>query len=57
MTIEAAFEKYWESVIARDPKIRQYPKSFKAQLSEAFNEGYKAGSTARDVERDAHGGN
>jgi hypothetical protein len=30
MTIEVSFQRHWESLIARDPKIRQYEKSFKA---------------------------
>jgi hypothetical protein len=41
----------------QEPKLAQYPKTSQAQLKDAFTEGYKVGSTDRDVERDAHGEN
>ena len=57
MTIEGAFVAYWKSLLAKDPKLAQYGKSYQAALKDAFTEGYKVGSTDRDIERDAHAGN
>ena len=57
LTIDAAFAAYWKNLVAKDSKIVAYPKSFQAQLKDAFTAGYKVGSTDRDVERDAHGEN
>lgn len=57
LTIDAAFAAYWKNLLANYPKFAGSPKSFQAQLKDAFEAGYKVGSTDRDVERDAHGEN
>jgi hypothetical protein len=57
LTIDAAFAAYWKNLVAKDAKLAAYPKSFQAQLKDAFTEGYKVGSADRDVEQDAHAGN
>jgi hypothetical protein len=50
MTIEAGFAAYWKSLVAKDSKLAAYPKSFQAQLKEAFTEGYKHGVADRQIE-------
>jgi hypothetical protein len=57
LTIEVAFVAYWKTLIAKDPKLAQYGKSYQTALKDAFLEGYKVGSTDRQIELEAHRGN
>lgn len=52
--IESAFSQHLKNLIAKDPKLAQYPKSFLALLKDAFEAGYMVGSTDRQIEREAH---
>ena len=54
MTIEAAYAEYWKRLLAKDPKLAQYGKSYQAALKDAFTEGYMFGSTDRQIEFEAH---
>ena len=56
-TIEGAFAAHWKNLVAKDPKLAQYGKSYKDALKEAFETGYKVGSTDRQIELEAHAGN
>jgi hypothetical protein len=53
-TIEGAFAAYWKNLLAKDAKLATYPKSFQALLKDAFEMGYKVGSTDRQIEIEAH---
>jgi hypothetical protein len=53
-TIEGAFNQHLKSLLAKDPKLAQYPKSFQALLKDSFEAGYMVGSTDRQIEREAH---
>jgi hypothetical protein len=53
-TIEGAFAAHWKSLVAKDPKLAQYPKSFQTMLRETFEAGYMVGSTDRQIEQKAH---
>lgn len=53
-TIEGAFAAYWKNLVAKDPKLAQYPKTFQAQLKDAFESRYMVGSTDRQIESEAH---
>ena len=57
LTIEGAFLAYWKNLLAKDARLAQYGKSYQAALKDAFAEGYKVGSTDRQVELEAHRGN
>jgi hypothetical protein len=50
MTIEDGFSDFWKRLVAKDPKLAAYPKSFQAQLREAYVEGFKHCSTERKIE-------
>lgn len=52
--IQGAFSAYWKELTARDPKLAQYPKSFQAQLKDAFTIGFMTGQTERGIEAEAH---
>ena len=54
MTIEDGFAGYWKKLLAKDPKLAAYPKSFQAQLREAYVEGFKHGSAERQIEIEEH---
>ena len=53
-TIEGAFSAYWKTLIAKDSKLAKYPKSFQAQLKDAFEHGFMAGQTDVQLEREVH---
>jgi hypothetical protein len=53
-TIEGAFAAYWKSFIPKDPKLAQYGKSYQGALKDAFTQGYRTGSTDRQIELEAH---
>jgi hypothetical protein len=54
-TIEGAFAAHWKNLVAKDPKLAQYPKSFQTLLKDAFVASYMVGSTDRQIEREPHG--
>jgi len=53
-TIEGGFKAYWKELVAKDPKVAQYPKSFQTQLKDAFTTGFLAGQTDVQIEREVH---
>lgn len=53
-TIDGAFSAYWKSLVAKDSKLSQYPKSFQAQLKDAFAHGFMVGQTDVQLEREVH---
>jgi hypothetical protein len=53
-TIEGAFAAYWKTLVAKDAKLAQYPKSFQAQLKDAFEHGFMVGQTDLQLEREVH---
>jgi hypothetical protein len=55
--VEGAFAEYWKRLIAKEPKLAQYPKSYQAALKNAFETGFMVGSTDLQVEREIHRGN
>jgi hypothetical protein len=53
-TIEGAFNAYWKALVAKDPKLAQYPRSFQSQLKDAFEHGFMCGQTDVHLEREVH---
>jgi hypothetical protein len=53
-TIEGAFAAHWKNLVAKGPKLAQYPKSFRDMLRETFEAGYMVGSTDRAIKQEAH---
>jgi hypothetical protein len=53
-TIEGAFTAYWKSLVAKDGKLASYPKSFQAQLKDAFEDGFMVGQTDGALTREVH---
>jgi hypothetical protein len=55
MTINDGFEAHWRNIVAKDPKLAQFPKSYRDQLLVAYMAGYVHGSASRETERKEHG--
>ena len=41
-------------LVAKDPKLAQYPNSFQGQLKDAFTTGSLTGQTERQIEHETH---
>jgi hypothetical protein len=53
-TVEEKFDEYWKLLVEKDSKLAAYPRSYRAAIKAAFDQGYMTGAMDVQLERIVH---